>query len=527
VTGFRVLGNIVLGDLRERTRRYSFIWIMLATTVFGYLVITGKYGMTFPGFQVASNSAWVGSHMAMFCTLMLGLVGFYMIRNTVERDRRTGVGQIIAATPLNQLTYLLAKFASNFLVLIGCTVVLVSAAILLQATGGQIRSFHLGDLLAPFLVITLPVLLMVAGAAVLFETVRWLRGTVGNILYLLVVETLILQGIVQDAPAIDLIGAHAITSGIEEAILAVAPGTSLAVQVGALGLFDTAPTVAPISVIWPGLDWTISLVWPRLGYAALGIVLTLIAAALFDRFDPSRTRRRRPGKRKKTGVAPDSPGRSPNRRTPDISLAPVTVGFKLTTLILSELRVMLKGYHWVWYVVALGIPIAQIAAPYDIARTYLLPAALIWPLPLWSALGTRDSRYGTQPLLTSSPHPLIRRLSSAWLGGLIISAVLCSGMAIKAVLAGQLIQAAAVAAGAVFVPTTALMLGAVAGSRKFFEVGYFMVWYVGMVDHVWAFDFVGVTDEGLAHGAPWVFLSLAGLFLPLAVLGQVRRQIES
>lgn len=527
MTGLRVLGQMILGDLRERTRRYSFIWIMLATTFFGYLVITGKYGMTFPGFSLIPNSAWVGSHMAMFCTLMLGLVGFYMIRNTIERDRRTGVGQIIAATPLNQLTYLLAKFVSNFLVLIGCAVVLVSAAILLQATGGQIRSFHLGDLLAPFLVVTLPVLLMAAGAAVFFETVSWLRGTAGNILYLFVMEALILQGIVADAPAIDLIGAHAITSGIEEAILAVAPGTSLAVQVGALGLFETAPTVTPITVIWPGVDWTISLVWPRLGYAALGLVLTLIAATLFDRFDPSRIRRRRSGKRKKAGVAPDSPGHSPNRRTPDISLAPVTVGFRLTTLILSEMRVVLKGYHWVWYVVALGLPIAQIAAPYDVARTYLLPAALIWPLPLWSAMGTRDSRYGTQPLLTSSPHPLIRQLSSAWLGGLIISMALCSGMAIRAVLASQLFQAASVAIGAVFVPTTALMLGVLTGSRKFFEVSYFMLWYVGMVDHLWAFDFVGVTDAGLASGTPWVFLILAGLFLPLAVLGQVRRQTES
>jgi hypothetical protein len=157
---------MILGDLRERTRRYSFIWIMVATTFFGYLVITGKYGMMFPGFLLVPNSAWVGSHMAMFCTLMLGLVGFYMIRNTIERDRVTGVGQIIAATPLSRLTYLIAKFASNFLVLVGCTIVLVSAAVLLQATGGQIHSFHLGDLLTPFLVITLPVLLMVAGAAV-------------------------------------------------------------------------------------------------------------------------------------------------------------------------------------------------------------------------------------------------------------------------------------------------------------------------------------------------------------------------
>jgi len=523
MTGFGVLGHIILGDLRERTRRYSFIWIMLATTFFGYLVISGKYGMTFPGFLLAPNSAWVGSHMAIFCTLMLALIGFYVIRNTIERDRRTGVGQIIAATPLNQLTYLLAKFVSSFLVLTGCTVILVSAAILLQVTGGQMRSFHFGALLTPFLVITVPVLLMVAGAAVFFETARWLRGTFGNILYFFFIEVLVIQGIAADAPAIDLIGAHAITSGIEEAILAVAPGTSVAVQVGALGLFDTGSAIAPTPLTWPGIDWTMGLALPRLGYAAVGVAMMMPAAAFFDRFDPSRIKRRRPGKRKKTGVVPDSPGRSLTRRTADISLAPVTVGFRLTALILSELRVMLKGYHWSWYVVALGLPIAQIAAPYDIARTYLLPAALIWPLPLWSALGTRDRRYGTQSLMTSSPHPMIRQLSSAWLGGLIISTALCSGMAIKAMLAGQFIQAAAVAAGAIFVPTTALMLGAVTGSRKFFEVSYFMVWYIGLVNRHWALDFIGTTDQALSRGVPWVFLAVTCILLAVAVLTERTR----
>jgi hypothetical protein len=44
-------------------------------------------------------------------------VGFFVIKNAVERDRRTGVGQILATTPISKLQYTLGKTLSNFAVL--------------------------------------------------------------------------------------------------------------------------------------------------------------------------------------------------------------------------------------------------------------------------------------------------------------------------------------------------------------------------------------------------------------------------
>ena len=36
----------------------------------------------------------------------LGLFGFYLVNDCIKRDIRTGVGQIIASTPINRATYL-------------------------------------------------------------------------------------------------------------------------------------------------------------------------------------------------------------------------------------------------------------------------------------------------------------------------------------------------------------------------------------------------------------------------------------
>jgi len=135
--------------------------------------------------------------------------------------------------------------------------------------------------------------------------------------------------------------------------------------------------------------------------------------------------------------------------------------------------------------VAFGLVIAQISAPFEIAKRFLLPAALIWPLPIWSAMGTRNKLYNTEALLCSSEHPLSRQLTASWLGGLIVALVMVAGTAYRLLAVEQMTHAVALLAGAVFAPTAALALGTLTGSRKFFEVSYLLIWYIGLVNKLW------------------------------------------
>jgi len=63
------------------------------------------------------TSAWIGVMVSMVTTCFVSLVGFYIVKNAIDRDRQTGVGQILATTPLSKSSYLLGKFLSNFAVL--------------------------------------------------------------------------------------------------------------------------------------------------------------------------------------------------------------------------------------------------------------------------------------------------------------------------------------------------------------------------------------------------------------------------
>jgi hypothetical protein len=55
------------------------------------------------------NSAYVGTVTALADALWLMLGGFYVVRNTIARDQSTGVGQVLAATPLSSAAYLAAS----------------------------------------------------------------------------------------------------------------------------------------------------------------------------------------------------------------------------------------------------------------------------------------------------------------------------------------------------------------------------------------------------------------------------------
>ena len=121
----------------------------------------------------------------MVINVFLGLIGFYLVSDCIKRDIRTGVGQIIATTPVSRAAYLIGKWISNFVVLAVLVLILaVSAAImvLLQSE----TALDPGALLMPFLAVALPNMALIAALAVVFETVPWLRGAVGNAVYFFV-----------------------------------------------------------------------------------------------------------------------------------------------------------------------------------------------------------------------------------------------------------------------------------------------------------------------------------------------------
>jgi len=519
-----ILCQLVLADFRERTRRYSFLLTLLATLFFSYLVVTGKYTLRLGEYRGEYNSAWVGSLMGIASTIMLFLFGFYLVKNSLSRDRSTGVGQILATTLLSNSAYVTTKFISNFIILGFMAAILAAAAVVMQWISPAAAGLDLWALLAPFLFFCLPVLPLVAAMAVLFESVQWLRGTMGNILYLVIAEAAMMNSLVVDIPLLDFNGLGIFIPSMQDAARAVYPEARLGVEIGFVGFIDN-PAAGTLKLFhWDGIAWSLGMVPLRLLWIAAALGLTGLATACFDRFDPARTGRAEPAPPASPPLPAqeDSGGRS--RPAPPWSGdAAVEFDFSFLRMWKAELRLMLKGCHWSWYAIAFGLLAAQFALPYGYARAFALPAAWIWPLSIWSSMGTREARFNTGPILFSSAHPVSRQLPAAWVAGLTIALLAGSGMLLRAAWGGEAAHLKALLVGALFVPTLALALGTASGTRKLFEMSYLLIWYLGPVNRLVPLDFPGVTHAAAAGTIPLIYLAISLVLLPAASLVRQRQ----
>ncbi|MBN1921248.1 MAG: hypothetical protein JW892_08395 [Anaerolineae bacterium] len=517
MTTLRVIYHMARADFLERIRRYSFL-IMLGLVVWlGYLSASGQMRMRVPpDYTGVINSAWVGATMTVTVSLLLGWVGFYIVKGSVSRDYETGVGQIMATTPLSRPLYMLGKWLSNFAVLGIAVVILLVEGILMNLLLGT-HDLDLLALGAPLMVIALPSVALVAAFAVLFESIGWLRGGLGNVIYFFAfMFALVFSGEVDSIgtsgkianPYIDFTGWQIIGDSVSRAARAVYPDTA-----GGFA-FSITSLPAPNIFLWNGIEWTGDIFLSR-GFfllVALGIVLT--SSLFFDRFNPSRLSVRR----KKT--ASDSPAPATVSKpvaSPDIHLTPLPASrarFRFDALYLAELKLLLKGQRWWWYVVAAGLVIAQLASTPDVTRI-LLVVAWVWPILLLSRLGSRESCHNTREMVFSAPRPVLTQLPAAWLAAFTLMALTGSGALVKFLMMGDAHSLLAWLVGALFVPSLALTFGVLTGSSKAFEIVY-VLWMYLILNKIPAIDFLGMTPN-----SPWqLYLGLALVLMSVAILAR-------
>lgn len=514
-----VLYHMVRADFLERVRRYSFLVTLAGALWLAYGVAAEKVWIVVGnGYRGVYNSAWIGALMATCCSTFLSLAGFYIVKNSVQRDADTRVGQILAATPMRKDFYTLAKTLSNFAVLACMVVTLMLAAVAMQAMRAEAHSFSLWKLWSPFLFIALPTMLLSGGIALLFETIPFLRGGIGNVAYFFLWTAMVALGATGfDDPT----GLQLIYRSTRRALIATDPSAS--------DRFNFSLTIggehAVHTFLWNGIEWTPQVLMGRLLWIAVAAGIVLLASIFFHRFDPARSWRIRQRQSAETATArvPHSWPSLPevgNFGTPTLQpvahltpLTRATRSFPFLRLVASELRLMLKGHRWWWYTVAAGLLIGQFVSPDRAVSSGFLIAAWIWPILLWSQMGCREARYSTQALLFSSERSLSRQLPALWAAGIAVSVLTGSGIAIREILAGDWHSFAAWIAGAVFIPSFALALGVWTGSSKAFEAIYTIWWYMGPAHHIPGMDFMGTTPSS---SSPAIFAIVAAVLLAAA-----------
>ncbi|WP_205427877.1 ABC transporter permease [Halorussus sp. MSC15.2] len=544
------LYNIARADFLQRVRSRRLLVVLAIIAYIGFLVNVGQIELAYQVTDGSTTTNYHGVNTAAFIGLKAGLTGsavvlfggFYLMKNTLERDRLYDVDQLVASTPVSERTYLAGKWLSNVALGVVILLTLGFATIANHAIHGVGPTNPL-PLLAPLFAFALPVCALVGAVALFFETVDRLSGTLGNILYVILAtfslaalaatQNSMPGAIPLQARAGDIMGHIAIYDLTVDALLTEAPNYGGGVP--SIGTLDGDKTFR-----YAGGSWPLWIYAQRIGLFVPAITIVLATTVLFDR-TPSHESSDGSGWLARLvavvpGVGQEDAPIEDDTEPPSIdsmSLTSVTDrdagGFG--RLVAAEVRLALRGQPWWWYVGAValaGSPILMLTtggstdAAVAPARQIVLPLAFVWPIFIWSGMGVRTVKHRMTNLVLSSKYAN-RQLIAEWLAGVAVAASISGGLFVLFVGAGQLELLVGYAGGVLFAPSLAIATGIWSRSTWLFEIVYLMIWYVGPLNSAVPLDFIGSTTGSIEAGVPLAFVGVSLVLFGAAVL---RRRAE-
>lgn len=497
--------HLMRADYLERTRRNCFLVILVSIVFMAYAYVpsrnAGYITLSVDGARGLYNSAWMGNLVAILVGITMPALGFFAVKNAIARDTETGVGQIMATTPIKRPAYMIGKWLSNLSVLVVMLVVTALATLILQLILGEDRHINPGALLASLMWVVLPTLALVSAIALLFETFSWLRGGFGNVVYFFLCTALAMSSFM---PVMVGLGGPALGDvlGIGQPLAAMLKATAAAfpdLEAGntSIGPVPTFLAGEPLQTfVWAGVTWSPWEIVARLRWIGVGFVIVLFASLFFNRFDPSRGRFR--GMKRALVVTAPVTGESTSTDKPfEIHVSALDqkkVRFTFRRVLRAELRLIRKGISRLWLVVAVGLLIAGLFVSPEIARSYILPITWLWPILVWSKLGARENQYRMEGLVFSNAYPLKLQLPATWLAGVIVTASTGGGVAINFIRSGDTAGMLTWILAVLFIPALAIALATWSGSSRLFEVVYLAIWYFGPMNHLVPFlDFLSTS----------------------------------
>ena len=533
MTSLTLLYHLAHADFLERVRRSSFLVILVLALYMGYVYLpnnqSGYITVSVGNARGIYNSAWVGAVCSLMSSGFVSLIGFFLIKNAVGRDYQTRVGQILASTPMTKFLYLLGKAVSNFAVLFAVMLAILASAAVMQVIRGESSSINPWQLAAPSLFFAMPFLMIISALAVLFEVTPVLKGTWGNVIYVFVWNAFLITSMltVDESSAVivrgvnDPAGFSQLFAQITQAANAAIPNLK---NIHSMGILFTDRAASQMTFVWGGVDWTPALVIQRLVWVLVAFGIVIAATPIFQRFDAVDLSKDR---KKTTSIDTEEVPRVLARADTNSHLTPLTeeLRFSLFAMIRVEIGLLYRTVNKWWLLVAAGLALTTLLVPLSVARHFIFPFAWIWPLSLWSSMGTRERKFGTEQLLFSCPKALTYQLSAIWIAGIVLAAATGCAMVIRLIVAGEVTGLAACIVGMVFIPTMALAFGALSGGQMLFEAIYVGLWYIGPMNQVPFLDFMGASPK-TSIGNTLVF-AVATLLLWIVAFAARKRQLAS
>ncbi len=482
--------SIVKADYLQRTRTYAFLITLCATLAIAYTFVppqnAGYSTIRIAGHVGYYNSAWFGYVTAIMTSIFLSLVGFYLVNNSIKTDTRTKVGYIVAAAPISNFRYLMAKTISNFLVLCTLLLTVLLMSIILFFLYNDGYSLNLSAFLKPYVLIPIPALFVVSVLAMIFEVILGKYAMLQNGIYFFLFSALLVSPSKDEIQfALDVFGSKVVMHEMVETVQGILQTEAdIDMSIG----YVIGTTESNQKFHFTGVDFSTTFIISRLLWLLCSIGIVVVSAPFFHRFDT----------KEKARLKKKIPKIEIQKPTKDIllsSLPAIRQNFAILPLIKTELLLLIrKGKRWLWLLNSIGMFLLALL-PLQIAHQFVLPMLWFLQVGRLSQLTTKEADHNVHYFAFTSYRPIRRALFSQMAAGMVFVFVLASPLLIRIAIAKPFETLLIVFLAGVFIVVFAGFLGIISKGKKLFEVSFFMLTYTALNGLSFA-DYYGSQPHG-------------------------------
>lgn len=291
--------SIAQSDFRERTRRFSFIELCALSVLAAFLFVPDPNAemtsitVDADYFSQAINWTWIPVASALCTGMLLPLIGFFYLRNSLTLDRKTGTVNLIYTSPVNRVVYLAGKYLSYSMILICILSVVVLSSFfmtLLNFTDMGVSVLHF----LSYLISIIPGIFLCSAIALFCEAVpffqnrsgSWLAGILFFIFYLVCLDVFGKhpQGVI--ARFFDMTGYIWLKDGIDQSVYGIT-GNPAHVALGVYKDFIDGDLNLPELFFLP-LSFASERLIEKSCMIVFGIIICIVAAAIVPRYENTR-----------------------------------------------------------------------------------------------------------------------------------------------------------------------------------------------------------------------------------------------
>jgi hypothetical protein len=465
-------------------------------------------------FVQTGNPSWIPMLSAWGSGIFLPLIAFFYLRNAVALDEKSGVARLVSSSPIGNARYMLGKLCSGTLILycFAATVMLGSFFMALRHFPGRIPSAY--QFLSPFafLPTALP---LCAALALLFGSVKFLRGAIGSVVYVVgvfIMYETIIENRAFPLRFFDVSGVSIVYRAIARAVLEQS-GRPLE----ALTLMFSGNVSPAARLVFDGAALSAADIQGFFGMLCVALGITLISATLYNL---SKKHEEKPSKKQRALKLPATGATAPVLGI----YTPVLPSGKQTLLrgICAELRLMLSGQSFTWKLISFAALAVCLFADLGMAQTYILPLLALWFVNVFSKMGSREYRHDVLKIITVIPNGRLRQMAFSWLSGILIALALSFPVILRTVFIGRLAGALACLAGAIFLPSFSMFLGEFTKTSRALELSLTVITYAGF-NNVEALSYMGTYPDLAPPLRSGVYLAIGVIMGSAAVLKRLKR----